>query len=122
MQTRKFGKTEMQTTLIGFGSWAIGGPGWAAGWRAQDDGEAPGAIEPSLELGVPKAVHLHQVFPGMGRERAALQQLEEVLREEGVRGFSEAPQGRCGRPLPDDAQIAEIEAFLGGLLNPREGL
>ena len=118
MQTRKFGKTQMQTTLIGFGSRAIGGPGWGA----QDDGEAPGAIELSLELGVPEAVHLHEAFPDMGREWAALQQFEEVLREEGVRGFFEVPQGRCGRALPDGAQIAEIEAFLGGLSNRTGGL
>ena len=117
MQTRKFGKTEMQATLTGFGSWAIGGLGWAAWWGAQDDGEALGAIKRSLEFGVPEAVHLHQVFPGMGREWAALQQLEE-----GFRGLPEAPQGRCDRLLPDDAEIAEIEAFLGGLLNRSEGL
>lgn len=52
VQTRKFGRTEMQTTPIGFGSWAIGGPDWAAGWGAQDDRESLGAIKRSLELGV----------------------------------------------------------------------
>jgi aryl-alcohol dehydrogenase-like predicted oxidoreductase len=52
MQTHKFGNTDMETTPIGFGSWAIGGPGWAAGWGPQDDEESVGAIKRALELGV----------------------------------------------------------------------
>jgi aryl-alcohol dehydrogenase-like predicted oxidoreductase len=49
---RKFGKTDMETTPIGFGSWAVGGSGWAAGWGPQDDEESVGAIRRALELGV----------------------------------------------------------------------
>ncbi len=52
MQTRKFGKTGMETTPIGFGSWAVGGSGWAAGWGPQDDEESVAAIRRALELGV----------------------------------------------------------------------
>ena len=42
----------MQLTPIGFGSWAIGGGNWEYGWGAQDDGDAIGAIERAVELGV----------------------------------------------------------------------
>jgi len=52
LQKHKFGKTDMEITTIGFGSWAIGGSGWAAAWGEQDDEEAVGAIRRSLELGV----------------------------------------------------------------------
>lgn len=52
MQTRKFGNTDLETTPIGFGSWAVGGSGWAAGWGPQDDEESVGAIRRSLEHGV----------------------------------------------------------------------
>ncbi len=52
MQKKQLGNTDMQITPIGFGSWAIGGAGWAYGWGAQDDGEAIAAIERALELGV----------------------------------------------------------------------
>ncbi len=52
MQTVKFGKTDMEITTIGFGSWAIGGSGWRAAWGPQDDEEAVGAIKRALELGV----------------------------------------------------------------------
>ena len=52
MQTVKFGKTGMEITTIGFGSWAIGGSGWRAAWGPQDDEEAVGAIKRALELGI----------------------------------------------------------------------
>lgn len=42
----------MEITPIGFGSWAIGGGGWAAAWGPQDDQEAIDAIQRSLELGI----------------------------------------------------------------------
>lgn len=52
MQKRPFGKTGMEITEIGFGSWAIGGSGWAAAWGPQDDEEAVGAIRRAVELGM----------------------------------------------------------------------
>ena len=48
METRKFGKTDMDITPIGFGSWAIGGNTWGP----QDDDEAVGAIRRAIELGM----------------------------------------------------------------------
>src|SRR5918992_4194956 len=42
----------MEITPIGFGSWAIGGSGWAAAWGPQDDEEAVGAIRRAVELGM----------------------------------------------------------------------
>lgn len=52
MRTVKFGKTGLDITTIGFGSWAIGGSGWRAAWGPQDDGEAVGAIKRSVEVGI----------------------------------------------------------------------
>lgn len=49
MQTVKLGKTDMEITPIGFGSWAIGGSGWRAAWGSQDDEEAIGAAEFRLD-------------------------------------------------------------------------
>lgn len=37
---------------MGLGTWAIGGPGWAYAWGAQDDRESVAAIRRALELGV----------------------------------------------------------------------
>ena len=52
METRTFGKTGMEVTPIGFGSWAIGGSGWRAARGPQDDDEAVGAIRRGVELGM----------------------------------------------------------------------
>ncbi len=52
MEKRTFGKTGLEITPIGFGSWAIGGSGWRAAWGPQDDDEAVGAIRRAVELGI----------------------------------------------------------------------
>jgi aryl-alcohol dehydrogenase-like predicted oxidoreductase len=48
LEKRAFGKTGMEITAIGFGSWAIGGNAWGP----QDDDEAVGAIRRAVELGM----------------------------------------------------------------------
>jgi aryl-alcohol dehydrogenase-like predicted oxidoreductase len=52
LQSVRFGRTDMEITRIGFGSWAIGGGGWRAAWGPQDDDEAVGAIRHAVELGM----------------------------------------------------------------------
>ena len=52
MQTRKFGRTGLDITRIGFGSWAVGGTGWFGGWGSQDDQDSIAAIHRAVENGV----------------------------------------------------------------------
>lgn len=52
MQTRRLGNSDLDITSIGFGSWAIGGGGWAFAWGEQDDREAVESIHRALDLGV----------------------------------------------------------------------
>jgi aryl-alcohol dehydrogenase-like predicted oxidoreductase len=52
METRRLGPTDLDITRLGFGAWAIGGPGWAYGWGKQDDADSVAAIRRALELGV----------------------------------------------------------------------
>ncbi|GHO70730.1 oxidoreductase [Ktedonobacter sp. SOSP1-52] len=52
MQTRRFGKTDMQITPLGIGAWAMGGGGWDAGWGSQDDQESITTIKRGLDLGI----------------------------------------------------------------------
>src|SRR5687767_9062556 len=52
LPTRQLGTTKMRITPVGFGAWATGGGGWAAGWGPQDDDESIAAIHRALELGV----------------------------------------------------------------------
>ncbi len=52
MQTRQFGKTDMQITPIGIGAWAMGGGNWASGWGSQDDKQSIETIKRGLGLGI----------------------------------------------------------------------
>ncbi|HEX8616929.1 MAG TPA: aldo/keto reductase [Thermoanaerobaculia bacterium] len=56
MHYRKFGKTGMTVSDIGFGGWAIGGPAAAAGtpfgWGRTNDDDSLAAIRRARELGV----------------------------------------------------------------------
>jgi Putative restriction endonuclease/Aldo/keto reductase family len=52
MQTRPLGNSDLEITPIGFGSWAIGGPGWAFAWGPQEDGGSIAAIREALDLGI----------------------------------------------------------------------
>lgn len=49
---RRFGRTDMHITPVGFGAWAIGGPDWAVGWGPQDDKKSIAAIRHAVERGV----------------------------------------------------------------------
>ncbi|OZI67442.1 aldo/keto reductase [Bordetella genomosp. 11] len=42
----------MDITRVGFGAWAIGGPGWAAGWGAQDDADSIAALRHAVARGI----------------------------------------------------------------------
>ncbi|MFD2202835.1 aldo/keto reductase [Shivajiella indica] len=56
MNYRKFGKTELLVSEVGFGAWAIGGPAMAGeipiGWGDVDDQTSKKALHHSLELGI----------------------------------------------------------------------
>lgn len=50
--TVALGRTGMQITRLGFGSWAVAGSGWAFGWGTTDDTESVTAIRHALDAGV----------------------------------------------------------------------
>ena len=51
MRTRILGKTDLQLTTVGLGTWAIGGP-WQYGWGPQDDNDSITAIHEALDQGI----------------------------------------------------------------------
>lgn len=51
-ETRKLGNSDMSITSVGFGSWAVGGSGWAHGWGNQDDQDSRAAIHTALDSGM----------------------------------------------------------------------
>ncbi|MEK3725140.1 aldo/keto reductase [Paenibacillus sp. FSL H8-0034] len=52
MKYRKLGKNGPEISVIGFGSWAIGGAGWASGWGDQDDQLSHDSVRAALDAGV----------------------------------------------------------------------
>ena len=51
MRTRLLGNTDLNLTVVGLGTWAIGGP-WQFGWGPQDDDEAVATILKAVDLGI----------------------------------------------------------------------
>jgi aryl-alcohol dehydrogenase-like predicted oxidoreductase len=49
---RRLGNSDLEITPIGFGAWAIGGPGWAFTWGPQEDDDSIAAIHEALDLGI----------------------------------------------------------------------
>ncbi|MBD3162909.1 MAG: aldo/keto reductase [Candidatus Eisenbacteria bacterium] len=52
MRKRTLGKTDLELTTVGLGTWAMGGGGWDFGWGPQDDEESIATIHRALELGI----------------------------------------------------------------------
>ncbi|MFC9232444.1 aldo/keto reductase [Streptomyces decoyicus] len=46
------GRTGMEITRLGFGSWAVSGSGWTFSWGATDDAESVASIRHALDAGV----------------------------------------------------------------------
>jgi len=51
LPTVPFGRTGMNITRVGFGSWAVGGD-WAVGWGSQDDNASIAAIRHAVSCGI----------------------------------------------------------------------
>ncbi|MGA2322999.1 MAG: aldo/keto reductase [Sedimentisphaerales bacterium] len=51
MRTRRLGNTDLELTVVGLGTWAMGGP-WQFGWGPQDENEAIAAILKAVDLGI----------------------------------------------------------------------
>jgi aryl-alcohol dehydrogenase-like predicted oxidoreductase len=97
LETRRFGKTDMEITRIGFGSWAIGGGGWGGAWGPQDDEEAVGAIRRAVELGL-NWIDTAAVY-GLGHS--------EELVARALKGLSERPYvfTKCSRVWDESGNV-----------------
>jgi len=117
MRTRRLGKTDLELTVIGFGSWAIGGGGWRHAWGPQDDSESITAIKKALDLGI-NWIDTAAIY-GLGHS-------EEIVGK-AIKGISKKPiiATKCGlvwdemknisNRLKRESIKAEVEASLSRL-------
>lgn len=98
MQKRQLGNSDLFITPIGFGSWAIGGAGWAYGWGPQDDENSIAAIHRSLELGV-NWIDTAAVY-GLGRSEQIVAQALDAWSGEPPYVFT-----KCGQPWDENGNI-----------------
>jgi aryl-alcohol dehydrogenase-like predicted oxidoreductase len=81
MKTRKLGWTDLNLSVIGLGTWAIGGP-WTWGWGPQDDTESIATISRALEMGV-NWIDTAPVY-GLGRSEEIVGRAIEGLRDKPI--------------------------------------
>jgi aryl-alcohol dehydrogenase-like predicted oxidoreductase len=97
LKKRMLGKSGMEITTVGLGTWAVGGGGWSFGWGPQDDEASIAGIRRALALGI-NWIDTAAIY-GLGHS-------EEVVR----RALDGLPAGerpfvftKCGL-IPDRAQ------------------
>ncbi|HEV3216053.1 MAG TPA: aldo/keto reductase [Vicinamibacterales bacterium] len=109
----------MQITRLGFGSWAVGGGGWAFGWGPQDDAASLATMRHAVELGV-NWIDTAAVY-GLGHsEEVVGQALREIPRAQRPLIFTKCgliwdehdPMKAARRTLVPDSIRRECEASL----------
>ncbi len=116
MKFRQLGKSNLQLSVIGFGSWAIGGGDWKFGWGDQDEREAIDAMIAAVDAGI-NWIDTAAVYGGGKSEELVGKALQEL-------GPARRPivATKCGRVMRDpetidkvlkrESVIAECEASL----------
>lgn len=116
MQYRKLGSTDFEISVVGLGTWAIGGGDWKFGWGNQDDSEAIKCIHQAVELGI-NWIDTAAVY-GFGKSESlvgkAVGQIAEADRPLIATkcGRTNLGGGEIGKSLARDSVIAECEASL----------
>ena len=97
MRTRRLGWTDLNLSVIGFGSWALGGSGWMYSWGPQDDKDSIDAIRRAIDLGV-NWIDTAAIY-GLGHS-------EEIVGK-AIKGLSQKPiiATKCGRVYDEDGNI-----------------
>ncbi|MGH9388345.1 MAG: aldo/keto reductase, partial [Vicinamibacteria bacterium] len=52
MRTKRLGRTDLDLSVLGLGTWAMGGPDWPYGWGPQDEKESVAAIHSAVTQGI----------------------------------------------------------------------
>ncbi|MFQ6067643.1 MAG: aldo/keto reductase [bacterium] len=98
MQTRKLGRTDLNLSTIGSGTWAIGGSGWKFSWGPQDDRESISTIRRALELGI-NWIDTAPVY-GLGHSEEVVGRAIKELRDKPIIAT------KCGRVWDKDGNLS----------------
>ncbi|MBD2844776.1 aldo/keto reductase [Paenibacillus sp. IB182496] len=114
MKYRKLGKNGPDISVIGFGSWAIGGSGWASSWGAQDDLKSQESVRAALDAGV--TFYDTAAVYGLGHSEVVLGQALGTDRSRVVLatkcGLVWGEQGKISKNGTYDSVLREAEASL----------
>jgi aryl-alcohol dehydrogenase-like predicted oxidoreductase len=97
MKKKKLGFSDLELTVIGLGTWAIGGGAWRYGWGPQDDNESIRSIRRALDLAI-NWIDTAAVY-GLGHS-------EEVVGK-AIKGMQKRPfiATKCGRFQDSDGSV-----------------
>jgi aryl-alcohol dehydrogenase-like predicted oxidoreductase len=116
MQFRILGKDGPRLSVIGLGTWAIGGGDWKFGWGDQDDDASVKAIIKAVELGI-NWIDTAAIY-GEGRsERIVAKAMESIPQADRPLLATKCGRialggGEIGKCLRRESVIAECEASL----------
>lgn len=114
MKTRKLGWTDINFSVIGLGTWAIGGSGWRYSWGPQDDRESIATILHALEMGV-NWIDTAAVY-GLGHSEEIVGKAIEGLRDKPIVatkcGMVWDKNGNISNRLKEESIRSEVEASL----------
>src|SRR5690348_8148661 len=113
MKYRKLGKNGPEISVIGFGSWAIGG-GWASGWGDQDDQISSESVRAALDAGV--TFYDTAAIYGLGHSEVVIGQALKGDRDKVILatkcGLIWDEEGKVSKNGTFDSVIREAEASL----------
>jgi aryl-alcohol dehydrogenase-like predicted oxidoreductase len=116
----------MELTVVGMGTWAIGGPGWSFGWGVQDDRDSVAAIRHAIAAGV-NWIDTAAAY-GVGHAEEVVASALDVIPDAdrpyvftkcGVLVDPDDPFGRPRRAAAPDSIRRELEASLRRLGSER---
>ena len=116
MQSRQLGKDGPEISVIGLGTWAMGGGDWPFGWGHQDEQTAIDTIHRAVELGI-NWIDTAAVY-GFGKSESLVgRALESIPQSDRPLvatkcGRIENEDGSVGKSLLRQSVIAECEASL----------
>lgn len=98
MQTRQLGRTDLYLSVIGLGTWAMGGGDWLYGWGDQDDDVSIRTLYHALDIGI-NWLDTAAVY-GLGRSESVI--------GKALDGMSKKPfiATKCGRVWDQSGQIS----------------